>query len=105
MWEPVVVPFQNSQPLAFLPTADKIRACTNVLWDIMASNIVALNNDIVINYGGSINTWQGQTLLYLERHIPEVPSPRLYAMYYGSNQLILIMQRLPGVQLVPFAHH
>lgn len=56
MWEPVVVPFENSQPLPFLPTADEIRACTNVLWETMASKIVAVNDDIVVKYGGSINT-------------------------------------------------
>lgn len=53
MWEPVVVPFQNSQPLPFLPTTDEIRACTNVLWETMASKIVAVNDDIVVKYGGS----------------------------------------------------
>ncbi|CAG7990370.1 unnamed protein product [Penicillium salamii] len=99
MWEPVVVPFQNSQPLPVLPTTDEIRACTNVLWETHASKIVAVNDDIVVKYGGCINTWEGQALVYLERHVPEVPAPRLYAMYYDSKQLFLIMQRVPGVQL------
>lgn len=99
MWKPVVVPFQNSQPLPDLPTTDEIRACTNVLWETMASKIVAVNDDIVVKYGGCINIWEGQALVYLERHVPEVPAPRLYAMYYDSKQLFLIMQRAPGVQL------
>ncbi|KAJ5351668.1 hypothetical protein N7452_000642 [Penicillium brevicompactum] len=99
MWEPVVVPFQNSQPLPFLPTTSEIRACTNILWETIPSKIVAVNDDIVVKYGGSINTWEGQALVYLERHVPEVPAPRLYAMYYDSKQLFLIMQRVPGVQL------
>ena len=99
MWKPVVVPFQNSQPLPTLPTTDEIRSCTNVLWETMASKIVAVNDDIVVKYGGCINTWEGEALVYLERHVPEVPAPRLYAMYYDSKQLFLIMQRVPGVQL------
>ncbi|CAI7627306.1 unnamed protein product [Penicillium discolor] len=83
MWEPVVVPFENSQPLPFLPTTDEIRACTNVLWETMASKIVAVNDDIVVKYGGSINTWEGQALVYLERHVPEVPAPRLDEKFLG----------------------
>ncbi|KKK13651.1 hypothetical protein AOCH_005112 [Aspergillus ochraceoroseus] len=80
MWTPVVVPFQNSQPLPTLPTTDEIRACTNVLWETMASKVVALNDDIVVKYG-------------------RFPAPRLYAMYHDSEQLFLIMQRNPRVQL------
>lgn len=99
MWKPVDVPFQNSQPLPPLPTTDEICACTNVLWETRASKIVAVNDDIVVKYGGCINTWEGQALVYLERHVPEVPAPRLYAMYYDSEKLFLIMQRVPGMQL------
>lgn len=95
----MAVPFQNSQPLPNLPTTDEIRACTNVLWGTMASKIVAPNDDIVVKYGGCINIWAGQALVYLERHVPAVPAPRLYAMYSDSEQVFLIMQRAPGVQL------
>lgn len=99
MWKPVAVPFQNSQPLPILPTTDEIRACTNVLWQTSSSKIVALNDDIVVKYGGGVDDWEGQALVYLERHVPEVPAPRLYVMYYDSKQLFLIMQRIPGVPL------
>ncbi|KAJ5204808.1 uncharacterized protein N7498_005687 [Penicillium cinerascens] len=99
MWKPVVVPFQNSHPLPSLPTTDEIRACTNVLWETMASKIVTLNDDIVVKYGGCVDVWEGQALVYLERHVPKVPAPRLYAMYHDSKQVFLIMQRVPGVQL------
>ncbi|OGM39318.1 hypothetical protein ABOM_012027 [Aspergillus bombycis] len=99
MWKPVGVPFQNSQPLPILPTTDEIRACTNALWETEASKIVEVNDDIVVKYGGCINVSEGQALVYLERHAPEVPAPRLYAMYYDSEELFLIMQRVPGVQL------
>ncbi|KAJ5562995.1 phosphotransferase enzyme family protein [Penicillium sp. DV-2018c] len=99
MWKPVDVPFQNSEPLPTLPTTDEIRACTNVLWETIASKVVAVNDDVVVKYGGNIHDWEGQALVYLERYVPEVPAPRLYAMYYDSKQLFLIMQRIPGVQL------
>lgn len=99
MWEPLVLPFQNSQPLPPLPTADEIRACTNVLWETMASKIVAVSDDVVVKYGGCVNAWEGQALVYLERNVPKVPAPRLYAMYHDSKQIFLIMQRVPGAQL------
>lgn len=99
MWKPVDLPFQNSQSLSPLPTTDEIRACTNVLWETTASKFVTINDNIVVKYGGCINTCEGQALIYLERHVPEVPAPRLYAMYYEGKQLFLVMQRIPGVQL------
>ncbi|GKZ27931.1 hypothetical protein AbraIFM66951_001461 [Aspergillus brasiliensis] len=99
MWKPVEIPFQNSQPLPTLPATDEIRACTNILWETMASKVVTVNDNILVEYGGCINTWEGQALVYLERHVPQVPAPRLYAMYYEGKQLFLIMQRVPGVQL------
>ncbi|PLB48828.1 phosphotransferase enzyme family protein [Aspergillus steynii IBT 23096] len=99
MWEPVDLPFQSSQPLPTLPTTDEIRACTDVLWETQASKIVMLNDDVVVKYGRCVDVWEGQALVYLERHVPEVPAPRLYAMYHDSKQLFLIMQRVPGVPL------
>ncbi|KAE8147895.1 hypothetical protein BDV25DRAFT_159410 [Aspergillus avenaceus] len=99
MWEPAALPFENSHNLPTLPTIDEIRACTNILWETRASKVVVVNNDIVVKYGYRVESWEGQALIYLEQHVPEVPAPRLYAMYYDSEQLILIMQRIPGVQL------
>lgn len=99
MWKPVVVPFCNSQPLPALPTTDEIRTCTNLLWETMASKIVAVNDDIVVKYGNAVNVWEGQALVYLERHVPEVPAPRLYSMYHDSGQRFLIMQRVLGAPL------
>jgi hypothetical protein len=99
MWEPMAFPFQSSHPLPILPTIDEIRTCTNVLWETRASKVVAVNDDIVVKYGYRVETWEGQALIYLERHVSEIPAPRRYAMYYDSEQLFLVMQRVPGVQL------
>lgn len=99
MWEPVSLPFKNNfLPLPSLPTADETRACTNVLWDGV-SKVVAINDEIVAKFGGSVDDWEGQALVYLERHASKVSAPRLYAMYHDSDQLFLVMQRAPGVQL------
>ncbi|KAJ5963529.1 uncharacterized protein N7479_003405 [Penicillium vulpinum] len=99
MWEPVALPFQNSQPLPTLPKADEIRACTNVLFETHGTKVVAVSENVVAKYGSYVNDWEGQALVYLERYVPEVPAPRLYAMYRDSKQLFLIMQRVPGVSL------
>lgn len=93
------VPFQNSQPQPTLPTTDEIRACTDILGETSATKIVAVNDDIVVKYGRRVDIWEGQALVYLERYVPEVSAPRLYTMYYDSEQLFLIMQRVPRVQL------
>lgn len=99
MWEPVDIPFQNSQPLPVLPTTDEIRACANILWETGGSKVIAVNDDIVVKYGKCVHVWEGQALVYLERHAPDIPAPRMYAMYYDGKELFLIMQRVAGVQL------
>ncbi|KAL5343488.1 hypothetical protein BJX70DRAFT_408261 [Aspergillus crustosus] len=99
MWEPVTLPFRNdSIPLSQLPSTDEILACTDFLWNAF-HKVVAVNDEIVVKYGGGINPAEGQALIYLERYVPQVPAPRLYAMYRENEQTFLIMQRVPGVQL------
>jgi hypothetical protein len=102
MWEPVALPFKNDTlppSTLTLPTADEIRACPNVLWERRTAKVVAVNDEIVVKFGTSIEVCEGQALIYLERHVPGVSAPRLYAMYIDSRQLFLIMQCAPGVQL------
>ncbi|EGP89228.1 uncharacterized protein MYCGRDRAFT_70331 [Zymoseptoria tritici IPO323] len=98
MWEPVSLPFTNDTAPT-LPTADEIRACTNVLCERLASKVVAVNDSIIVKFGGGVHVQEGQTLIYLERHVPDVPAPRLYAMYHDAEQLFLVMERVPGKQL------
>ncbi|PGG96868.1 hypothetical protein AJ79_09430 [Helicocarpus griseus UAMH5409] len=101
MWQPVALPFENCRlppDLPPLPTPDEARACPNVLWD-RRGKVVAVNDRIVVKFGKMVNPWEGQSLIYLEQHVPDIPAPRLYAMYYDSNQFFLVMQRAPGVSL------
>ncbi|EGC48878.1 phosphotransferase enzyme family protein [Histoplasma capsulatum var. duboisii H88] len=100
MWEPVSLPFKSSSlPLPTLPTTDEIRSCSDILWERCYDKIVAVNDKVVIKFGGSVSVWEGQALIYLEKHVPQVSAPRLYAMYQESNQVFLVMQRIPGVRL------
>ncbi|QVM08121.1 hypothetical protein D8B26_002817 [Coccidioides posadasii str. Silveira] len=96
MWQPVTLPFKNgSLPRPTLPTPDEIRACTTILWERSSVKVVAVNDEIVVKFGTSLNAWEGQALVYLERYVPSVPAPRLYAMYRDAKQLFLVMQRAP----------
>ncbi|KAK2750784.1 hypothetical protein FQN55_001794 [Onygenales sp. PD_40] len=100
-WQPVALPFRNSSlppDLPPLPTADEARTCPNVLWD-RRSKVVAVNDRIVVKFGKLANPWEGQALIYLEQHVPDIPAPRLYAMHHDSNQFFLVMQHVPGVSL------
>ena len=93
MWQPIALPFHNDN-IPALPDVDEIRRCTTVLKE--RSNT---NDKIIVKFGGGIEPWEGQALLYLERKVPDVPAPRLYAMYQDDDQTFLVMQRVPGVTL------
>lgn len=82
-----------------LPNADAIRQCTSVLKERSTAKIVAVNDNVVAKFGIGVRAWEGQALIYLEREVPSVPAPRLYAMYKDSNELFLLMQRAPGASL------
>ncbi|KAL4910137.1 hypothetical protein BDW74DRAFT_173603 [Aspergillus multicolor] len=102
--EPVPFPYTSTTLLLpKLPTTEEILACPNVLWD-RSTKVVAINDEIVIKFGCT-TIWEGQALIYLERHVPNVSAPRLYAMYKEWNeedkrdQVFLVMRRAPGVRL------
>lgn len=96
MWNPVPLPHKTDNVTITLPTTEEIRACSNVMYERHAASVVAVDGQVVVKFGGSIKEWEGQALIYLEKYVPEVPAPRLYAMYYDSEQLFLVMQRMPG---------
>jgi hypothetical protein len=70
MWKPVALPFNNTLPLPTLPTTDEIRACPDVLWERTAAKVVAINDETVVKFGGGVEAWEGQALVYLEQHVP-----------------------------------
>lgn len=98
MWQLVALPFQNDN-IPALPNVDEIRRCTVILKERSSSKVIAVSDKIIVKYGGGIEPWEGQALLYLEREVPDVPAPRLYAMYQDAEETFLVMQRIPGVTL------
>lgn len=98
MYQPVALPFQNDN-IPALPDVEEVSRCPVVLKERSNSKVVAVNDKIIVKFGGGIEPWEGQALLYLERKVPDVPAPRLYAMYQDDDQTFLVMQRVPGVTL------
>lgn len=98
MWQPVTLPYR-SENAPLLPTANEIRRCRQVLGERSAVKIVAVSEQVVVKFGGALDVSEGQALIYLEQHVPDVPAPRLHAMYYDCMQLFLVMERVPGVRL------
>ena len=99
MWNPVPLPYKTDNVTITLPTKEEIRAFSNVMYERHVASVVAVKDQVVVKSGGSIKEWEGQALIYLEKYVPDVPAPRLYAMYYDSEQLFLVMQRMPGERL------
>lgn len=97
MLTPVELPFENNKP-PLLHTAHEIRSCPDVLKRRSAKKVVALNDKVVAKIGGAIDVAEGQALIFLERHAPDVPSPRLHAMFRDANDVFLVMGRASGMQ-------
>ncbi|KAF2163979.1 hypothetical protein M409DRAFT_25753 [Zasmidium cellare ATCC 36951] len=97
MWQPVPLPYITDKHPVTLPTPSEIRACTDVLdTRRRLGRVVAIDDRVVVKFG---NVAEGQALVYLERYVPEVRAPRLYAMYYDEGRVLLVMERVQGVQL------
>ncbi|KAI1907376.1 hypothetical protein LOZ58_006523 [Ophidiomyces ophidiicola] len=99
MWAPVTLPYRSESPsIPRIPSTDEIRSCSNIIWESADTKVVAVNDEIVVKFG-VLPVHEGEALIHLERHAPQVPAPRLYAMFYDDKELFFIMQRMPGVQL------
>ena len=98
VWQPEPLPYtRSSLPECPLPSKDEIRACTNILFDRLYK-VVAINDSIVVKFGRGVQEYEGQVMIFLERHVPTIPAPRLYAIYEDIETLetFLVMQRIPG---------
>ena len=101
MWTPVHLPFERDDGSCPgpLPTVQEIRASNAFITQRSGQTVVSVTPDVLVKFGRSVKYREGHALLYLERYVPRVPAPRLYAMYYNDEELFLVMQRMPGVQL------
>lgn len=87
-----------------LPTSEEIRAGTIVptkreCYPGDYGHVAIVGEHFVVKYGRYIRENEGHTLLFLEKY-PSVPAPRLYAMYRKDDILYLVMQLIPGIDLL-----
>lgn len=61
--------------------------------------VATIESYFIIKFGRYIKENEGVALLFLEKHCPSVPAPRLYAMYRENDILYLVMELLPGQNL------
>ncbi|WEW55666.1 hypothetical protein PRK78_001099 [Emydomyces testavorans] len=87
-----------------LPTSEEIEAGTiiptqreRILGDY--GHVAIVKDHFVVKYGRYIRDNEGYALLFLEQY-PLIPAPRLYAMYREDGILYLVMQLLPGSDLL-----
>ena len=84
-----------------LPTVSEIENTTTQLPSIFDPSIrrtVLIQERFVVKYGPLVFENEGHALLLVEQ-LPDVPAPRLYAMYRDADRLFLIMEYIPGQQL------
>lgn len=100
-WVPASLPYQKAADArpSPLPSAQEIRDSTAIISQRSGQTISAPTPEIVVKWGLSTTVQEGKTLLYLEQCVPNVPAPRLYAMYRGGHDLFIVMQRIPGRSL------
>jgi hypothetical protein len=78
-----------------------LESTTVLRGDAFNHRVVAVGPHFVVKHGLGITEIEGQTLLFLEKHINNhLAVPKLYAMYHlSTGHLCLIMERLPGEPL------
>ena len=91
---------EPNQIPGYLPSIHEIHAATITLpTNISSTRIVVIENKFVVKYGPYVPEIEGFNLLFVERMMPSIPSPRLYAMFREAEMLYLVMDYLPGKTL------
>ena len=100
---PVPVPyFRESTELPdSLPSTEEILSLVDSIDQReTATNCVIVRDTYFVKFGLRVTENEGNTLLFLEKNLPEIPAPRLHAMYnMQPGRLVLIMDYIPGDDL------
>lgn len=98
-WTPTPLPYLAEGLPFVLPTADEIRESSAIIKQRTGETIAAVTPQIVVKFGVSTTASEGQALLFLEQCVPDIPAPRLYALYHDSQDTFIVMERISGVTL------
>ncbi|PFH55019.1 hypothetical protein XA68_11038 [Ophiocordyceps unilateralis] len=91
---------RNELP-ARLPTRVQIETATTEfpsIYDASSRRTVLVNENFVVKYGPAVFENEGHALLLVESY-PDIPAPRLYAMYREEGKLYIIMEFIAGLRL------
>ncbi|KAK6350271.1 hypothetical protein TWF696_006506 [Orbilia brochopaga] len=85
-----------------LPSVAEIRASTDLIkghdgW----KKVVRIREHFIVKYAASLSPTEGENLLFVEKHLVRISTPKLYAMWKDSNDgtFYIIMEYLPGETL------
>jgi len=93
-----------------IPTIETIRSAESIFTGREKSafrRVVAIGKHFLVKYG-RIQPIEAQNLLFLEHHLPEIPAPRLFALweepgpfneYHTDSYLVMVMELLEGESL------
>jgi aminoglycoside phosphotransferase (APT) family kinase protein len=100
--------FRNPDQLPCpLPTTKEIKAgrVIHTYREFYADHghVVIVGDCFVVKYGPYTRENEGYALLLLEKY-PSIPAPQLYAMYREDEVLYLVMQLIPGRDLLNLWH-
>src|SRR4051812_31944139 len=106
-WAPVRLPYLKhpSRIPAPLPTGKQFLESTAVFRDDASYHrVVAVGPHFIVKHGLGVRECEGQTLLFLEKHLASfshITLPKLYAMYCipSNGHLCLVMELLDGESL------
>lgn len=100
-WAPVTLPYYREDFIKkhSVPRVEEIRSAEDVLSQRNTERVVALSLGVVVRHGLASNEREGQNLLFLESQRPELPIPRLLAMFREGEELFIVMERIHGQRL------
>ena len=97
------LPYSREQLPAPLPTIDDILHSRRVLAgddDHSTRRVVVVNNFFLVKIGQRVDFLEGHNLLFIEQNFPDIPAPRLYAMWKESLDVkVIVMEFVEGDSL------
>jgi hypothetical protein len=84
-----------------LPSSKQVREAPDNIQeiDVDAGRRVVIVGPYLVKYGKYASPLEGLNLLFLEQTLPDIPAPKLYAMWREGNEVFLVMEFFEGETL------
>lgn len=99
--DPVPLPYFAPDIPGPLPTRSEIES-GKVMSDNRQFRVVEVNENFVVKYGGAKRlVLEGESMLFVQKHVPCVRLPRVYALYSDSETMenYIVMENITGSKL------